>query len=140
MVGAKPHRELPAWFRAADVVALPSRSEGVPNVLQEAAACGTRFVASRVGGVPEIAGLGDGRLVESGNAEELAGAMEAGFCALAMCEGFTPGNPHLVTPDEACADLLLPRETLVTGPATVLNNSSGFGGSNVCHVFKRWAS
>jgi len=65
--------------------------------------------------------------------------MEAGFCALAMREGFTPGNPHLVTPDEACAELVLPRETLATGPATVLNNSSGFGGSNVCHLFKRWA-
>jgi 3-oxoacyl-(acyl-carrier-protein) synthase len=76
----------------------------------------------------------------TGHPLSLAGAMEAAFCVLAMKEGFTPGNPHLVTPDEACADLLLPRETLVTGPATVLNNSSGFGGSNVCHVFKRWPS
>lgn len=76
----------------------------------------------------------------TGHPLSLAGAMEAGFCALAMREGFTPGNPHLVTPDETCADLLLPRESLTTGPTTVLNNSSGFGGSNVCHVFKRWAS
>jgi len=72
----------------------------------------------------------------TGHPLSLAGAMEAAFCALAMKEGFTPGNPHLVTPDEACAELLLPRETLPTGPATVLNNSSGFGGSNVCHVLK----
>ena len=75
----------------------------------------------------------------TGHPLSLAGAMEAGFCALAIREGFTPGNPHLVNPDEACAGLLLPRETLPTGPATVLNNSSGFGGSNVCHVLSRWA-
>jgi len=76
----------------------------------------------------------------TGHPLSLAGAMEAGFCALAIKEGFTPGNPHLVTPDETCTDLLLPRESLTTGPTTVLNNSSGFGGSNVCHVFKRWSS
>jgi 3-oxoacyl-(acyl-carrier-protein) synthase len=72
----------------------------------------------------------------TGHPLSLAGAMEAAFCALAIKEGFTPGNPHLVTPDEACAELLLPRETLARGPAVVLNNSSGFGGSNVCHVLR----
>lgn len=72
----------------------------------------------------------------TGHPLSLAGAMEAAFCALAMKEGYTPGNPHLVTPDESCVGLNLPRTTELVRPNLVLNNSSGFGGSNVCHVLK----
>ena len=54
-VGPKLHEELPAWYRAADLTVLPSRSEGLPNVLRESLACGTPFVASNVGGIVEIA-------------------------------------------------------------------------------------
>lgn len=67
--------QLPDWYRAADVVALPSRSEGLPNVLLEGLACGTPFVASRVGGVPEIAGHPSNRLVQSGDSQALAHAL-----------------------------------------------------------------
>jgi teichuronic acid biosynthesis glycosyltransferase TuaC len=54
-VGKVNQTELPDWYRAADLTVLASRSEGVPNVLRESLACGTPFVATRVGGVSEIA-------------------------------------------------------------------------------------
>ena len=54
-VGSCPQDRLPDWYRAADVVVLPSFSEGIPNVLRESLLCGTPFVATAVGGIPEIA-------------------------------------------------------------------------------------
>lgn len=73
----------------------------------------------------------------TGHGLSLAGAMEAAFCALAIAEGFIPGAAHLEEPDPACAGLDLPRASLDEAPRLVLNNSSGFGGSNVCHVLAR---
>jgi len=72
--GARDHDQLPDWFRAANLTVLPSWSEGLPNVLRESLACNTPFVASRVGGIPEIAGRSD-RLFEPGNAIALADAI-----------------------------------------------------------------
>lgn len=74
-LGPRPHDQLPDWYRATDLFVLPSHSEGVPVVLLEAAACGTPFVASRVGGIPEIAHLGPSRLVRAGDTVELARAI-----------------------------------------------------------------
>lgn len=74
--GTVPHVQLPDWYRAASAVILPSRSEGVPNTLLEAAACGTPFIASRVGGIPEIAHWANARLVEPGDPHALADAMQ----------------------------------------------------------------
>ena len=73
--GPAPHESLPAWYRAADVTVLPSFSEGVPNVLLESIACATPFVASAVGGVPDIADPAIDRLVPPGQADALARAL-----------------------------------------------------------------
>ncbi len=41
-------------MNAADVVCLPSYSEGLPNVVLEALSCNAKVVASDVGGIPEL--------------------------------------------------------------------------------------
>lgn len=76
----------------------------------------------------------------TGHGLSLAGAMEAAFCALALKHGFTPGCAHLQEVDPVCDGLNLPRETLNHGPTLALNNSSGFGGSNVCHLLRRYSA
>jgi D-inositol-3-phosphate glycosyltransferase len=50
-VEPQPHHILSTYYRAADVVVVPSRSESFGLVALEAAACGTPVVASAVGGL-----------------------------------------------------------------------------------------
>jgi D-inositol-3-phosphate glycosyltransferase len=46
-----PRAELPQWYRAADLVIVPSYSESFGLVALEAQACGTPVVATAVGGL-----------------------------------------------------------------------------------------
>ena len=50
-IGAQPQEQLPCYYAAADVVAMPSLYESFGLVAVEAMACGTPVVASRVGGL-----------------------------------------------------------------------------------------
>lgn len=75
----------------------------------------------------------------TGHGLSLAGAMESAFSALALRDGFIPGNAHLSQVDPECADLNLPRTTEDRAAEIVIKNSSGFGGANVALVFKRVA-
>jgi glycosyltransferase involved in cell wall biosynthesis len=65
------------YLRAMDVFVLPStRNEGVPQALLQAMACELPAVASRIGGVPELAeGLGGVAQVEPEDADDLFKAM-----------------------------------------------------------------
>src|SRR5829696_5444254 len=53
-VDPQPHHILSSYYRAADVVIVPSRSESFGLVALEAAACGTPVVASAVGGLQSL--------------------------------------------------------------------------------------
>jgi|MGYP001554806717 3-oxoacyl-[acyl-carrier-protein] synthase-1 len=72
----------------------------------------------------------------TGHGLSLAGAMESGFCALAIRDGFMPGSAHITKLDPECEGLNIIRSTLPARPNVVLNNVSGFGGANVCLVFR----
>lgn len=74
-VGPIAHHNLAAWYQAADRVVLTSRSEGVPNVLLEARACGTPFIATNVGGISEISLPGIDHLVPTEDAAAFAAAV-----------------------------------------------------------------
>jgi glycosyltransferase involved in cell wall biosynthesis len=74
VVGPVEHAKLPDWYRAADLTVLASHSEGVPNVLLESLACGTPFVATSVGGIPELV-REPSEIVPPGDPEALAGAL-----------------------------------------------------------------
>ena len=60
---------------ASDLVTLPSYSEGHPNVLVEALACGRPVVATPVGGIPEVVDAESGILVPARDASALAVAL-----------------------------------------------------------------
>ena len=72
----------------------------------------------------------------TGHGLSQAGLLEAAIAVLAIDGKFIPGNAGLVNPDPACDGLHLPRTTETTTVQRVLNNSSGFGGSNVCHLIE----
>lgn len=74
--GGLPPEKVAQWIGAADVLTLPSWSEGYPNVVVEAVACGRPVVATDVGGTREIINAGNGILIPPKNVEELRSALE----------------------------------------------------------------
>ncbi|GAA2174161.1 D-inositol-3-phosphate glycosyltransferase [Arthrobacter parietis] len=69
--------QLAHWFRAADVVAMPSYSESFGLVALEAQACGTPVLAANVGGLPQAISAGrTGVLVDGHGAALWSAALE----------------------------------------------------------------
>lgn len=74
-IGAVPHRDLYAWYSAADLFCLASDREGWPNVLLEALACGTPVVATNIWGVPEVISSDEVGLLTKRNDRDIAQAV-----------------------------------------------------------------
>jgi len=75
-VGAVGRAELARWLAASDLYVHPSRADTFPTGVLEALACGVPVVASRVGGIPEQVTGETGVLVEPGDPEALAAALD----------------------------------------------------------------
>lgn len=76
-VEPQPHHILSTYYRAADVVIVPSRSESFGLVALEAAACGVPVVAAGVGGLRSLVDdLRTGLLVERRDPDEFAAALD----------------------------------------------------------------
>jgi 3-oxoacyl-[acyl-carrier-protein] synthase-1 len=74
----------------------------------------------------------------TGHGLSLAGAMEAGFCCLALKEGFVPTSANIVEVDPDFAGVAIVNEPVDYAPKVAMTNSSGFGGTNVALVLRRW--
>lgn len=67
-------------YSSADLFIIPSREDNLPNTVLESLACGTPVIGSNVGGIPDMVRPGlTGDLFEVGNAEDLAGKIDAWF-------------------------------------------------------------
>jgi glycosyltransferase involved in cell wall biosynthesis len=72
LAGPVARDKLPAYYEAADVIALPSRAEGVPMALLEGMSFGLPVLASHVGGIPDVVEDGSsGFLVAPGDVKSL---------------------------------------------------------------------
>lgn len=64
--------------------------------------------------------------------------MEAGFCCVALEEGFTPVSANITELDPECEGIPVVTAPVDCSPRIAITNSSGFGGTNVVLVLGRW--
>lgn len=161
--GARPYAELAGWGQASDghnVAISHPDGHGLRNAMTRALRAAQvepgeiAYVNAHATSTP-IGDLSEARALRAifgssglrpavsstkaltGHGLSLAGAMETGFCALAVRDGFIPGSAHIENLDPEVADLNIVRRTESVRPSVVLNNSSGFGGANVCLVLRQ---
>ncbi|WP_033072976.1 glycosyltransferase [Sphingopyxis sp. MWB1] len=77
-LGPVANADLPALYRAANIVVMPSVSEGLANAWVEALACGTPIVISDAGGAAELVTAPDaGRILSERTPAAIADAVRA---------------------------------------------------------------
>ena len=68
------HEELPIYLNKLKLIVLPSYTEGLPNMMLEAMACGTPVIATPVGSIPDIIKDGDTGFIMENNSPECIAA------------------------------------------------------------------
>ena len=81
LLGRASAEQVALWMAAATVFCLPSYSEGCPNVVVEALACGRPVVGTNVGGIPDLVRSGfNGVLAEPRSVASLMEALSIALC------------------------------------------------------------
>lgn len=75
----------------------------------------------------------------TGHALSMAGALEAAICVLALTKGFMPVSAKITRLDPAFHGVPILTRPEPHAPSVAMSNSSGFGGSNVSLIFRRWS-
>jgi glycosyltransferase involved in cell wall biosynthesis len=71
------HDEIPGYLNKLKLLVMPSYTEGLPNIMLEAMACGTPVLATPVGGIPDIIVHGkNGFIMEDNSPQSIADAVE----------------------------------------------------------------
>lgn len=73
ITGWVPHDELSTYLNKLKLLVIPSYTEGLPNIMLEAMACGTPVLATSVGAIPDVIKDGEtGFLLEDNSPECIA--------------------------------------------------------------------
>lgn len=161
--GAPIHAEMLGWGEASDgysVMAPEPEGDGLARAMQaainesgisagEVDYINAHGTATQIGDVAEIRAIrrvfSDTKIPHvsstksiTGHGLSLAGAMETAFCCLALEEGVTPVSANITELDPAFESAGIVTGPIDFAPKVALTNSSGFGGTNVAAILRRW--
>lgn len=92
LTGALPDDDIPALYRLADVVAMPSLNEGFGLVTLEALASGVPIVVSRIAPFTEYLGEADAHWADPLHTASIAGALQAALAARSPAQAVAIGE------------------------------------------------